>query len=75
MYEYCQYKNCGDRRVHWMMPDTPRGTVKTDGYAFCSMTCALMSGFLSMKDGWMCGNGCKNPVEKYGDRCVEHVTL
>lgn len=50
----CSYKDCGMRRVHHERPDTPRGvqmvTVgeKHEGPAYCSLTCALLDGAISI---------------------------
>lgn len=57
----CSYEKCGERRVHWEQPETPRGQQKIevpddfpeDRKVFCSITCACMSGHYSIKTGWI----------------------
>ena len=51
----CFNPDCWSRRVHHEMPDVPRGQVfidvpdDWDGYgAFCSMMCAIESGYMSL---------------------------
>lgn len=57
----CSYVDCGERRIHHEEPDTKRGTQFIEvpdtfdealNKAFCSITCAVMAGEYSLKDGW-----------------------
>lgn len=60
----CSYVDCGERRIHHEEPDTKRGTQfieVSDDFnetrkAFCSLTCAIMAGEFSLKDGWKKGD-------------------
>jgi hypothetical protein len=51
----CSGPGCSEKRVSWCNPDTPRGPqyveVKEDyeGKAWCSITCAVMGGAMSLK--------------------------
>jgi len=53
----CRYPECGNRRVHHERPDTMRGQQMVDVLdrtpeaeaVFCSLTCAIMDGWLSVK--------------------------
>ena len=45
----CAYAHCGDRRVHYEAPDTPRGPQPTDGYRYCSITCAVLDGAIQLR--------------------------
>ena len=53
----CKYEGCKDRRVHHEYPDTPRGVQYVEvpddrtekDPVFCSMTCAIMDGWMSVK--------------------------
>ena len=50
----CNYKNCSSIRIHFTLPDVERGTqlveVEDDyeGPAYCSFTCAILDGKLSV---------------------------
>ena len=52
----CSYKDCDQRRVHFSIPDETRShrmvEVKDDheGDAYCSLTCAIMDGKMSVKN-------------------------
>lgn len=51
----CLAYGCAERRVHWARPDVPRGTQyvevpdEYEGPAYCSLTCAILSGALSAR--------------------------
>lgn len=53
----CAYKDCGERRAHWQTPDIKRGTVMIevaddrpdDKPMYCSITCACLSGAMSIR--------------------------
>lgn len=70
----CSGPDCQDRRIHWCDPDKPRGfqmVQVTDDWpddrpAFCSMTCAILGGFMKMS----CDNPC--PKCKAQGVMVEH---
>lgn len=61
----CEFDSCSSRRVHHDNPDTPRGpqilTVEDDRDTpvFCSMTCAMLAGMMSVRIDSDCG------IEKY----------
>lgn len=54
----CAYERCGERRIHWCQPDTPRGTqyitVEDDfdenKKAYCSTECALQDGAFKLRN-------------------------
>ena len=59
-FRYCSYDKCGDRRVHWERPFTPRGPQKImvpDDYTgtrqYCSFECAIYDGAYSVQKGWI----------------------
>lgn len=51
----CEFDTCSLRRIHHEQPDTPRGVryfeIPDDasGPFFCSLTCAMYAGFMSVK--------------------------
>lgn len=51
----CAYPECRLRRVHHERPDEPRGPQYVEvawnyeGKAYCSMTCAIMDGSMSLR--------------------------
>ncbi len=59
----CDFDSCKTCRVHHENPDVERGpqilTVEDgrDTPIFCSMTCALLAGFISIKYNSDCGIG------------------
>ncbi len=54
----CAYPDCGKRRPHHERPDEERGTQTVEvpwnyeGKAYCSMTCAIMGGAMSVRKEW-----------------------
>ena len=54
-YVPCKYEKCRNRRVHYERQDTPRGVQMVevqddhDGPAYCSFTCAIMDGAMSVR--------------------------
>lgn len=52
----CSYNECSSRRVHHERQDTPRGTqyievpdnIPQDKKAYCSFTCAIMDGSMTL---------------------------
>lgn len=65
----CSGPACKERRIHWERPDMLRGTVLVEvpddfkGDAWCSITCAVMSGAMSL-----------TPKRGYCDRCGFKLT-
>ena len=53
----CPSRGCQDRRQNWSNPDTPRGPQMVEvpddwaegKPAYCSMTCALIAGFMTLE--------------------------
>lgn len=51
----CAYSGCGDRRVHFTLPDIERGqqTVEVEddflSETYCSLTCMILAGKLSVR--------------------------
>ena len=70
----CSGPGCQQYRVHWMHPETARGVqyvevaddFPDDGQAFCSMTCAILGGYMKLT--------CHNPCPKCNAKgiFVEH---
>jgi hypothetical protein len=62
----CDYKECSHYRKHWCDPQKERGVqiveVPDDfqGKAYCSMTCAVLDGGISLK-------GCTSSVGSEGE--------
>ena len=60
----CSYKNCGNRRAHFAIPDEDRGVqmIEVDedyeGNAYCSLTCAMLDGKMTATEQ----NGRKKPT-------------
>jgi ribA/ribD-fused uncharacterized protein len=54
----CWNPTCGERRLHWCAPYTPRGTQKVEvpddhhGPIFCSNECAAYYGAWTAREGW-----------------------
>ena len=50
----CSYKDCQNRRIHFTIPDQPRGIQMIlvdddyEGEAYCSFTCAILDGKMSV---------------------------
>ena len=55
----CGNPDCGERRINWDNQDEKRGTrmieVPDDfvGKTFCSITCACVAGYFSVRSGWV----------------------
>jgi hypothetical protein len=51
----CSYKDCNQRRIHFSIPDENRDHQMVEvndnheGEAYCSFTCAIMDGKVSVK--------------------------
>ena len=52
----CSYAKCGERRIHWDQPYTPRGTQMVPvpdnyygGTQYCSFECAIYDGFMTIR--------------------------
>ena len=51
----CSSPDCKYRRKHWCSPDEDRGIIYVEvaddyeGPAYCSLTCALMDGAMTLK--------------------------
>lgn len=55
----CGNPTCNERRIHWDNPDEMRPHREVEvaddytGKAFCSITCACVAGYFSVKSGWI----------------------
>lgn len=62
----CGNPTCSERRIHHEDQDTmrPHRMVEVsddyNGLSFCSITCACMAGYYSVRSGWL--KDPKNPV-------------
>ena len=60
----CGNPTCDQRRINWDNPDVMRPHQEVEvaddyaGKAFCSITCACVAGYYSVKSGWI-----KDPKE------------